>query len=111
LLCSALQKTIAVNPWRSKYRLALANARIQSGDWPGAVAACLEAIRINPELFEARSLLIQCYLWSHEPAKADAELELLLRSYPASRDVWQQWYEQQKQDCPRDAGAVATGEP
>ena len=32
------------------------------GDWPGAVAACREAIRLNPELFEARSLLVQCYL-------------------------------------------------
>ena len=63
---SALQKTIAVNPWRSNYRLALANACCQAGDWPGAVAACREAIRLNPELFEARSLLIQSYLRSHE---------------------------------------------
>ena len=111
LACSVLQKTIAVNPWRSKYRLALANACIQSGDWPGAVAACREAIRLNPELFEARSLLIQCYLWSHEPAKADAELQILLRSYPAGREVWQQWYEQQNQARPRGAGAITTGEP
>ena len=53
----ALQKTIAVNPWRSEYRLALAEVCCQAGDWPGAVAACREAIRLNPELFEARSLL------------------------------------------------------
>ena len=64
---SALQKAIAVNPWPSDYRLALASACYQSGDWPGAVAACREAIRLNPELFEARSLLVQCYLRSREP--------------------------------------------
>ena len=103
---SALQKTIAVNPWRSDYRLALARACYQAGDWPGAVAACREAIRLNPELFEARSLLVQCYLRSHEPDKADAEFQILLRFYPASREVWQQWYEQQKQAGPGGADAT-----
>ena len=48
-------------------------------------------------MFEARSLLVQCYLRSHQPDKADAEFQVLLRFYPASREVWQQWYEQQKQ--------------
>ena len=72
----------------------------EAGDWAGAVAACREAIRLDPELFEARSLLVQCYLQSHEPDKADAELQVLLRFYPASREAWQQWYEQQKQAAP-----------
>jgi len=108
---SALQKTIAVNPWQSDYHLALAGVRGQAGDWPGAVAACREAIRLNPELFEARSLLVQCYLRSHEPDKADAEFQILLRFYPASREVWQQWYKQQKQAGPGDAASVTTGEP
>ena len=90
---AALQKTIAVNPWRSDYRLALAQVCSQAGDWPGAIAACREAIRLNPELFEARSLLVQCYLRSDEPEKADAEFQILLRFYPASREVWQQWYD------------------
>ena len=58
----ALREVIAVNPWRSDYRLALARNCAQAGDWPGAVAACREAIRLNPELFEARSLLVQGYL-------------------------------------------------
>ena len=55
----------------------------QAGDWPGAVAACREAIRINPELYEARSLLVQCYLSSGAPEKADAEFRILLQFYPA----------------------------
>jgi Tfp pilus assembly protein PilF len=105
------QKAIEVNPWRSHYRLALAGACYQAGDWPGAVAACRDALRLNPELFEARSLLVQCYLRSHDPGKADAEFGDLLRFYPASREVWQQWYEQQKQAGPRASGVVTTGEP
>ena len=96
-----VQKAIAVDPWRSDYHMAMARACAQAQDWPGAVAACREAMRIDPELFEARSLLIQCYLRSGEPAKADAEFRTLLRFYPASREVWEQWYEQQKQAAGR----------
>jgi Flp pilus assembly protein TadD len=108
---AALQKTIAVNPWISDYHLALANSCYQAGDWPAAVAACREAIRLNPELFEARSLLVQCYLRAHEPDNADAEFQIMLRFYPASRDVWQRWYEQQKQADPGGANSGTTGEP
>ena len=106
-----VQKTIAVNPWRSHYRLALARACDQAGDWPAAVAACREAIRLNPELFEARSLLVQCYLRAHEPDKADAEFQILLRFYPASREVWQRWYEQQKQAVPGVLARASGAEP
>jgi len=108
---SAWEKTIAVNPWRSSYRLALANNCYQAGDWPGSVAACREALRLNPELLEARSLMVQSYLRSHRPDKADAEFQTLLRFFPASREVWQQWYEQQKQAGPVGVDSVTTDEP
>ena len=36
-------------PMASEYRLALARVCSKAGDWPGAVAACREAIRLNPE--------------------------------------------------------------
>jgi len=107
---AALQKTIAINLWKSEYRLALARICAQTGDWPAAIAACREAIRINPELVEARSLLIQCYLWSNEPDKAESELQILLRFYPASREVWQEWYAQQKQAGPPGGRSSTTGE-
>ena len=45
---SAWQKTIVVNPWRSIYRLELANNCYQAGDWPGAIAACREASGSTP---------------------------------------------------------------
>ena len=75
------QKPIAVNPW----------LRIIAWRWPapaprrrlaGAVAACREAIRLNPELSEARSLLVQCYLRVHELDKADTEFQICSASTP-----------------------------
>jgi Flp pilus assembly protein TadD len=94
---TALQRTIAVNPWRSDYHLALAQACAQAGDWPDGITACQEAIRLNPELIEARSLLVQCHLHSHEPEKAEAQFRTLIQFHPASREIWQQWYEREKE--------------
>ncbi len=108
---SALQRTIAVNPWISDYHLALAGVCFQAGNWPEAIAACRQAIRLNPELVGARSLLVQCYLRSREPDQANPEFQLLLRFYPASREAWEEWYAQQKQDLPRGVGSVTTGAP
>jgi predicted CXXCH cytochrome family protein len=108
---AALEKTIAVSPWRSDYRLGLARVCSQAGDSAGAVAACREAIRLDPELVDARSLLVQCYLQSHEPEKADAELQVLLLLYPASREAWQRWYNQQKHARPAGAGSPTSGGP
>jgi predicted CXXCH cytochrome family protein len=108
---AALEKTIAVSPWRSDYRLGLARVCSQAGDWAGAVAACREAIRLDPELVDARSLLVQSYLQSHEPNKAEAELQVLLRLYPASREAWQRWYKQQKQAGPAGGGSPSSGGP
>jgi Flp pilus assembly protein TadD len=106
-----LQRTIAVDPWRSEYHLALAGACYQTGDWPAAVAACREAIRLNPELRAARTLMVRAYLRSHEPEKAESEFQVLLRVYPASREVWQRWYQEQKRPGRDRAGAINTGEP
>jgi cytochrome c-type biogenesis protein CcmH/NrfG len=89
----------------------LARVCSQAGDWAGAVAACREAIRLDPDFVESRSLLVQCYLQSHEPNRADAELEVLLRFYPASREAWQRWYEQQKHAGPAGVGSTSIGEP
>jgi tetratricopeptide (TPR) repeat protein len=108
---AALQKTIAASPWRSDYRLGLARVCVQAGDWAESAAACREAIRLDPELIEARSLLVQCYLKSHEPDRAEAELQNLLRFYPASREAWQQWYKEQKQAGPAGPSPASIGQP
>ncbi len=108
---AVLQKTIAVNPWRSDYRLVLAQICAQAGDGPGAIAACREAIRLNPDSSDARSLLVESYLRANEREKADAEFQTLIRSYPASREIWQQWYERQKQSGQRDVNFRTNVEP
>jgi tetratricopeptide (TPR) repeat protein len=108
---AALQTTITINPWRSDYRLGLARVCFRAGDWAAAIAACREAIRLDPELSEARSLLVQCYLRSHEPERADAALQDMLRFYPASRGAWQQWYKKQKEAGKGAGGSASSGEP
>jgi hypothetical protein len=62
-------------------------------------------------LLAVRSLLIQSFLRSHQPEKADAEFQTLLRLYPASREVWQQWYDRQKPAASGGVGASPTGLP
>jgi len=104
----AFQKAIAVNPWCSAYHAALAQVCYQAGDWSGAIAACHSAIRLNPELPTARSLLIQSFLRSHQPEKAEAEFQTLLRFYPASREGWELWYQSQKQAGPEGVDSSTT---
>jgi Flp pilus assembly protein TadD len=111
LAAAALREVIAVNPWRSDYQLALARNCAEARDWPGTVAACREALRLNPERFEARSLLVQAYLYSGEPSKADAEFQILLKFSPVSRNLWQQWYEQQKRAGPGDGRPAGKSHP
>jgi tetratricopeptide (TPR) repeat protein len=95
---------LRLSPW-------IGQGLLPARDWAGAVAACREAIRLDPELVEARSLLVQCYLQSHEPERADAELQALLRFYPASREAWQQWYDQQNRAGPAGASSPSSDKP
>jgi Flp pilus assembly protein TadD len=106
----AFEGAIAVNPWSSDHRAGLAQSCYQAGDWPGAIAACRAAIRLNPDLLAARSLLVESFLRSHQPEKADAEFQTLVRLYPASREVWQQWYDQKKASS-GGVGTSTTGRP
>jgi tetratricopeptide (TPR) repeat protein len=108
---SVLQVAIELDPWRSKYHVRMALANAQGGDLPGAIRACRQAIQLNPELVFARSLLVQCYLRAHQPEEADAEFQNLLRFYPASREVWHQWYDSQKQAGSGVGDLPTTGEP
>jgi tetratricopeptide (TPR) repeat protein len=106
-----LQKAIAVDPWQSDYHLALAMVCGQMEDWSAAIAACRGALSKNPELLDARSLLVQCYLRAGETKKADAEFQVMLRLFPASREAWQQWYEPQKLASPHDSKSIAPRQP
>ena len=83
-------------PLAIDYRLKL--AAIATRPAIGAKPSRLAARRSGsiPSCWRRDRCLIQCYLRSREFDKADAEFQILLRFYPASRDIWQQWYEQQK---------------
>jgi tetratricopeptide (TPR) repeat protein len=101
----AIRKAIAVDPWRSEYDLALGQVCFQARNWPATVNACREALRINPELIDARSLLIQSLLRVGDAARAEAEFQTLMRFYPAAREVWEPWFERQKQTADADRGS------
>ena len=90
---AAIGRAVAVNPWRPDYRLALAQVCSQGGHWREAIAACREAIRLDPNLFDARTLLVESYWRAGDREKADAEFRTMVRFYPASREIWEQWYE------------------
>jgi Flp pilus assembly protein TadD len=111
LATAALREVISVNHWRSDYRLALARYCTQAKDWHGAVAACHDAIRLNPELFEARLLLIQSYLHSAAPKEADAEFRTLLQFCPSDREAWRQWYDKLKQAGKGDVTPASNRHP
>lgn len=111
LAAATMREVIAVNPWRSDYRLALARYCEQARDWPGVVSACLEAIRLNPELVEARSLLVQGYLGTGDRTTADARFQEFLAFHPADHEAWRRWYEERKQSGPRASGHASNRRP
>jgi tetratricopeptide (TPR) repeat protein len=72
------QRAIGVNPWRSDYRAALARLCVETQDWPDAVAACREVIRLNPANIEVRQWLVESYLRTGNLTAAQAEQKILL---------------------------------
>ena len=96
---------LGLSPWRWP------GSAPRPGTGPGPSRLAARRSGSTPSWSEARSLLVQCYLQSHEPDRADAELQVLLRFYPASREAWQRWYKQQKQAGPAGAGSPSSGEP
>ena len=70
------------NPWRWQAHQNLAAVAALSKDWPGAVSACREALKINPASLPTRDLLIACYLQLGDRPKAQAELDVMLLLVP-----------------------------
>ena len=72
---AAMQKTIAVSPWRSDYRLGVGQGLLPGRGLGRGRRGLPRSDPDRPRVVEARSLLVQCYLQSHEPDRADAELQ------------------------------------
>jgi tetratricopeptide (TPR) repeat protein len=80
------QRAIAISPWRPAYRAELASVYFQNRDWHAAVAACREAIQLNPADLEVRKLLVRSLLGLGDASAARAEFETLLAFDPPDRE-------------------------
>jgi tetratricopeptide (TPR) repeat protein len=86
------RRAIAINPWRSDYRSALAPLCFEGRDWDAAAEACREALRLNFADLEARKLLVRCHLRLGHAEAARAEFEALLAFDPPDRDDLVRWF-------------------
>ena len=104
---AALRKTIAVNPWMSDYHLALAKVGYQAGHWskPSRHAARRSNSIPNWSRRGRSWSNATCGLASQTGPTPSSRSCCILE---ASREAWQQWYEQQKQE---NARPTPTGPP
>jgi tetratricopeptide (TPR) repeat protein len=71
------QRAIAINPWRSDYRAGLAQLHVEAHNWPEAVIACRETLRLNPANRQVRQWLLQSYLNLGQQDAAKAEMGII----------------------------------
>ena len=76
------RQALQLNPWRWQSHQDVAAAAALRKDWPGAVAACREALKIDPASLPVRDLLMACYLRLGDRARAQAELDIMLLLVP-----------------------------
>jgi predicted CXXCH cytochrome family protein len=81
-----LRRAIAIDPWRSDCRAALAPLYFQGRDWSAAAAACQDALRLNPADVLTRKLLVRCYLRLGNSEAARSEFQTLLGFNPPDRE-------------------------
>ncbi len=86
------RRDIALNPWRSDYRAALAFLYFQARDWAAAARACQETLRLNPANLEVRKLLVRCDLRLQDLEAVRREFQTLLGFNPPDRDELIRWF-------------------
>jgi tetratricopeptide (TPR) repeat protein len=82
---SLAQRLVAINPSSADHQSLLAEACAQSHQWPAALAAAREALRLDPSHPNARSVLVDVYLQTGQPSRARREAETLQILDPAQR--------------------------
>jgi Tetratricopeptide repeat/Cytochrome c554 and c-prime len=87
------RRSIAVDPWRSDYHADLAEQLVRLEDWPAAIAAASQALKLSPANRTARIALIAATFRSGFPDKARALLDTLLAFDPPDREELVRWYE------------------
>ena len=76
------QRATAVNPWVPRYYFELARRYAERRDWSRVVAACDEAIKLEPIGVDARAMRLTGLIRLGEMDKAKAEYAVLLRMRP-----------------------------
>jgi Flp pilus assembly protein TadD len=94
--CNYWERVIRVNPWRYEFHYGLAAARAQMRNWTQAVDECQQALRLTAFKWEARKLLIGCYLALGAKDHARREFELLLALEPREPAALQRWYNERE---------------
>jgi tetratricopeptide (TPR) repeat protein len=89
------RRAIAINPWHSDYHARLAVVHAQAHDWPAAMAAGREALRLNPAHIEARKVLVRGLLRTGDTAGARAAFETVLELAPDDRGALLRWFADQ----------------
>ncbi len=87
------RRSIAVDPWRSDYHADLAEQLVLLKEWPAAIEAANQALRLSPANRTARTALILATFRSGSPKGARAQLETLLEFDPPDREALVQWFE------------------
>jgi hypothetical protein len=72
--------------------LALAETHAGSGNWPAALAAGLDAVRLNPAGWQGHKLLVDCYLSTGKPDDARAEFARLMALHPPEEESLRRWF-------------------
>jgi hypothetical protein len=90
------ERAIRVNPWRWQYYQTLAMVDSQEENWPDAIRACQDTLRLNPASLLARRVLVAGYLRTGARDKAKTEFAGLLSLSPAEqREAVRRWFERQ----------------
>jgi tetratricopeptide (TPR) repeat protein len=94
------KRAIEVSPRRWSYHLGLAAALADQQDWPGALAACAEARKLNPMATDVRLLEVGCLLDAGRRDDARRAFEDVLALKPPRTDELREWFKKQL-DRPR----------
>jgi hypothetical protein len=87
------RRSIAVDPWRSDYHADLAEQLALLTQWPAAIAAANEALRLSPANRTARLALIRATYRSGSVDEARAQFNVLLEFDPPDRETLVRWFE------------------
>jgi hypothetical protein len=88
------QRAVAVNPWSSVAHLRLGILLARRKEWPRALAAARDAVRINPADVQGRQLLVETLLRTGETQEARTQFGKLLALAPDKEEELRQWFAQ-----------------